>query len=176
MNKINIDMNKYRAILDTWNLAGKTICCIESDNMDLSHNDKVRNNLLRLSKPLRKYSVKTIDIIAWRLVELPDENGVVIELNGSPDLQFPLGPVNFKEVTMDNVTEAIRKFENEKETTFFRELDKLTEIAVKLNKIEKKKGDDLIEELAAWSCAYDDINKIQVENSDSYYRALGLKD
>ena len=77
-NNSNFDMNKYRAILATWNLIGQTLCCIEADNMDLSHNDKVREGLLRLTKPLRKYSIKMIDITSAKLDPLPDENGMVI--------------------------------------------------------------------------------------------------
>lgn len=175
-NNFNFDMNKYRAILATWNLIGQTLCCIEADNMDLSHNDKVREGLLRLTKPLRKYSIKMIDITSAKLDPLPDENGMVITLNGDTTLQFPLAPCEFKEVSMETVTAAIKKMEDTKETTFFRDLNRLTDVVTKLNKIEKKKADDLLEEIVGWSSAYDDINKILVTNNDEYYRSLGLKE
>ena len=66
--------------------------------------------------------------------------------------------------------------EDTKETTFFRDLNRLTDVVTKLNKIEKKKADDLLEEIVGWSSAYDDINKILVTNNDEYYRSLGLKE
>ena len=77
---------------------------------------------------------------------------------------------------METVTAAIKKMEDTKETTFFRDLNRLTDVVTKLNKIEKKKADDLLEEIVGWSSAYDDINKILVTNNDEYYRSLGLKE
>lgn len=175
MNKPNIDLSKYRAILETWNLIGKKIFMIKGEPVDLMWNDKVRDNdPTRTVKPIMKYFIESIEIFGASITVLPDGVTPIIELNGNSSLQFKVAPAKFKEVQMDTVVEALNANKDEgREPVLFTDCLKLTEQCNKLNAIEKAKLEKIAEEALAGCGILDDINKLQVSECDKYYSELG---
>lgn len=175
-NYEGIDLSKYRAVLSTWNLQGKTICTVAVSNMDLLHNDKVKDNKLRLSIPLKKYEVLTEDIYSWEVIPMKDGADPMIQLNGKADLIFKIGPCEFVKPTLQTVMDALDKRKSGSKTSFFQDLEEVTKIVCALNREEKAKADALIEELVGFSTAYEDLNKVFETKSRDYYKSLGLSD
>ena len=175
MNKPNIDLSKYRATLETWNLTGKKIFTIKSEPVDLNYNDKVKeNDPTRTVKPIMKYFIESTEIFSTAVVVAPDGVTPLIELNGNASLQFKLVPAKFKEVKMETVVEALEVSSKDgREPILFSDCLKLTEQCNKLNAMEKAKLEKIAEEVLAQCGLLDDINKMQTVECDKYYSELG---
>ena len=178
MGKINIDLSKYRAVLETWNLIGKKIFTVKSEPVDLMYNDKVKeNDPTRTVKPIMKYMIESTEIIGAQVVLAPDGVTPFIELNGDASLQFKLAPAEFKNVTMESVTEAIATSADSsrsREPILFSDLLKLTEQVNRLNAMEKAKLERIVEDAINQSQFLADLNKTQTIECDKYYDELGL--
>lgn len=174
-NKKTINLTPYRAVLESWNLVGKSIATVKASNIDLLHNEKVKTgNLLRLVAPIKQIEIITIDIFSAEVVPGPENAGVFIELNHDPMLQFRIVTPEFVEVTMDNVNRALRATEDKLDPVFFHDIQRLTTQVVKLNNINKQSAEQLAEEALAWAESLKAINKIHEDNCAEYYEALGL--
>lgn len=169
-------VGRYRAIIETWGLIGKKLFTVKADPVDLNWNEKIKeNNPLRLIKPIMKYSIESIEIIATRLVVAPDNSTLLIELNNDPNLQFKLVPAKFCEVSIDKIKEAIlfnEKREAGRTPIFFRDSNTLTTQVNRLNDLEKAKCDQIAEEMLMQSQLLSDLNKLQSDANDRYYEEL----
>lgn len=85
-NKIDPALiGRHRATIETWNLNGKRIFTVKAEPADLKYNDQVKeNDGTRTLKPIMKYFIEAIDIYANRLVLLPDNATLLVELNDDP--------------------------------------------------------------------------------------------
>ena len=146
---------------------------------DLNYNDSVKDgDNTRTLKPLMKYFIEAIDIYASRVVVLPDNSTLVIELNDDPSLQFKLEPAKFAEVTMDKIKEALDMNKSTivgRTPIFFRDCIKLTEQVNMLNALEASKADAIAENMLQISKLLSDLNKMQIDSCDRYYEELGLE-
>lgn len=173
--KKTMNLSQYRAALEPWNLVGKTIATIKAANIDLTHNDKVKaNNLLRLVAPIKQVEIITIDIFSAEVVQGPEGQGMFMELNRDPNLQFKIVAPEFVEVSLDNVNRALKANEEKMEPLFFSDLQKLTSQVTRLNNLNKQAAESLAEEALAWAEGLKAINKIQNDVCEEYYESLGL--
>lgn len=181
-NKIDPALiGRHRATIETWNLNGKRIFTVKAEPADLKYNDQVKeNDSTRTLKPIMKYFIEAIDIYANRLVLLPDNATLVVELNDDPSLQFKLEPAKFADVTMDKIKEALDINKNSgavlgRTPIFFRDCIKLTEHINKLNAYEAAKADAIAENMLQISKFLSDLNKEHMNSCDRYYEELGLE-
>lgn len=178
MNDLNtgVNISKYRAVLGTYNLIGSSIVLIKSSNIDLCHNQKIKDNdPLRLVRPIKQYEVVTIDVTESRVFNGPDGVALFIEFNGKADLQFQV--VNkqiFPDATSENITKAIKILEETGEITCFLDLQRATDQVRKYNSLERAKCEKAAEELMAWAEGLKTINKVMEDECRDYYAELGL--
>ncbi len=174
-NRKSFDLTKYRAVLESWNLVGKSIATIKASNIDLLHSDKVKSgDPTRLVGPMKKIEIITIDIYSAEVVQGPEGQGMFIELNRDPQLQFRIVAPEFLDVNMDNVNRALKSSEDKLDPMFFADLQKLTSQVSKLNNLTKQACEKMAEEMLAWAEGLKVINKIQEDNCEEYYESLGL--
>lgn len=171
-------IGRHRATIETWNLNGKRIFTVKAEPADLKYNDQAKDNDgTRTVKPIMKYFIEAIDIYANRLVVLPDNSTLVVELNDDPSLQFKLEPAKFADVTMDKIKEALDLNRNTvvgRTPIFFRDCIKLTEQVNMLNALEAGKADAIAEQMLQISKLLGDLNKMHLDSCDRYYEELGL--
>lgn len=171
-------IGRHRATIETWNINGKRIFSVKAEPADLKYNDQAKDNDgTRTVKPIMKYFIEAIDIYANRLVVLPDNSTLVVELNDDPSLQFKLEPAKFADVTMDKIKEALDQNKNVslgRTPIFFRDCIKLTEQVNMLNALEAGKADAIAEQMLSISKFLSDLNKEHMNSCDRYYEELGL--
>lgn len=173
-----VNISKVRAILEPWNLIGKSIIRIKTGNIDLSHQQKVKDNIpLRLAQPIKQYEVETIDITATRTFNGPEDGSLWIELNGKADLQFRVtSKPTFLDATAENISKAIKNVQDgNPEDIFFLDLQRATDQVRKFNGNSIRDCEQMAEELMAWAGALRDINKIMDDNCREYYEELGVE-
>ena len=154
-------IGRHRATLGTWNIIGKKLFTVSAVPVDLAWSDKIKNATeTRLIKPIMKYMIESIEIVSATLRVLPDNSTLVIELNENPDLQYQVKPLEFANVTLDKIKEAI-EYNKEKEQQ-----------VNKLNQLEKEKAGTIAQELLDQRKALEELIKIQINESDRYYEEL----
>lgn len=172
-----VNISKYRAILEPWNLVGKSIVRIKAGNIDLSHNQKIKDGWpLRLVRPIKQFEAETIDITALRTFNGPEDGSLWVEFNQDAKLQFRVvnKPV-FLDATAENITKAIKNVEEgNPEDIFFLDLQRATDQVRKFNLNSKADCEKMAEELMAWADGLKEINKIMENNCQEYYEQLGL--
>ena len=170
-------IGRHRATLSTWNIIGKKLFTVSAAPVDLAWSDKIKNATeTRLIKPIMKYMIESIEIVSATLRVLPDNSTLVIELNENPDLQYQVKPLEFANVTLDKIKEAI-EYNKEKERggkapIFFNDCEMLTKQVNKLNQLEKEKAGTIAQELLDQRKALEELIKIQINESDRYYEEL----
>lgn len=179
MSKIDPALiGRHRATIETWNLNGKRIFTVKAEPADLKYNDQVKDNEgTRTVKPIMKYFIEAIDIFSNRLVVLPDNSTLVVELNDEPSMQFKMEPAKFADVTMDKIKEALDLNSNTsigRKPIFFRDCIKLTEQVNMLNALEAAKADAIAEQMLGISKFLSDLTKEHANSCDRYYEELGL--
>jgi len=174
-----VNISDKRIVLERYGkLFGKTICTVKSDNIDLSHNDKVReDNPLRLILPLKKYYIETIDITGLNVFE--SAGRLFVEFNGDPKLQFPIvsdSNPTFKVAGQATIEEAISAYENGKDPIFFNDRKALSDRVTAMNKQNISAASTLAEEAVAWVNSLTKINEITQSDTVAYYKSLGLNE
>lgn len=172
-NNLGFDINAHRASLEAFApYFGKKIFAIKSDNLDLSHNEKVlKDEHPRLVRPFKKYYVEDIEIFSME-IKVNANNKPVVEFNHKASLQFPITAPKFEKATSDKVDEAIK---NPDANIFFTDYRELTEVVVALNKQVMEDIDNLSKSLIEWQGALRTINETEKYNCERYYKSLDRK-
>lgn len=172
-NNIGFDINAHRASLEAFApYFGKKIFTIKSDNLDLSHNEKVLNDVHpRLVRPFKKYYVEGVDIVSMRL-KLNANGKPVVEFNEKASLQFPVVAPKFEKATSDKVEEAIK---NPDANIFFTDYKELCDVVTAYNKQVMEDIDTLSKQLIEWQSALRAINETEKFNCERYYKSLDRK-
>ena len=174
----NSEMNQYRstlAIFGKW--YGHKIICPISDNADLMHKDKVKNSINpRLANPIKKFYTKTFDMINFKLTK--DANGkAVIIINDDPKLTYPLigkEKPKFIECTPELVNEALLRYEQTKELTFFTDYENVVAVITQLNEQNAKDADEFADSLMNIASTLRQTNKLETQQKEEYYKSLDL--
>jgi hypothetical protein len=172
-NNLGFDINAHRASLEAFApYFGKKIFAIKSDNLDLSHNEKVLNDTHpRLARPFKKYFVEDVEITSMEIKT--NANGKpVVEFNHKASLQFPITAPKFEKATSDKVEEAIK---NPDSNIFFTDYKELVDVVTAYNKQVMEDIDSLSKQLIEWSNALRTINENEKFNCERYYKSLDRK-
>lgn len=172
-NKLGFDINAHRPALEAFTpYFGKKIFTIKSDNLDLSHNEKVLTDTHpRLARPFKKYYVEDVDITSMEIKT--NANGKpVVEFNHKASLQFPITAPKFEKATSDKVDEAIK---NPDSNIFFTDYKELVDVVTSYNKQVMEDIDNLSKQLVEWNSALRAINENEKFNCERYYKSLNPK-
>ena len=171
-NEVKLPIEKVRVSMEAFgSLYGKRIFTVISENADPKFIEKMRTNALRLSSPLRKFSVKAIDVTSLN-AQVDASGALIVIINNDPDLRCPVTKPEFKEVSVATVREAIEAHENKSGTIYFTDCDAVTKEVIALNAAERAKANDLTKELAAMTVMYGDLIDVQKESRRRYYEEL----
>ena len=175
----NIDLSKYRGVLETWSLIGRKIFTVTKEPIDLKWNDRVRDNdPTRTIAPIMKHMINAIEIFAVEVVPSGDGVNYLIQLNKDISLQFKLVPAKFKEVTNQSVIEALEQSDAKnkilgKEPIMFTDLLRLTEVVNRMNAGELEKAEKIAEDAINQAKGLKEFNNMNAKLCDEYYDELG---
>lgn len=156
-------------------LYGRRVCYPVSDNLDLNYGRKEKGEIsgLRLSSPLKKYYIESVDILEARPVTTANGK-TVIEFNHDPNLQFPLSAdiTDIVKAEAKDVHAAIKQFEQTGQKTFFCNVQMVTDTITSLNRSNIKDIEAFIDELANQGSSLESLNNILIEDTASYYKSI----
>lgn len=181
MEKYNIanltpeDIARVRPIIMAYNsYIGRRLVFPVSSNLDLEYNKRVANGENCLRNPIKKYYLETVDLLGVLPVKMEHTGEIQIEFNGNPKLRFPLVKPDFQSVTTVSICEAIKKYEDTGEVTFYSDIDKAMNEIQAMNGSSIRLLDKYITEFSMMSTALRDITKIMRESQASYLQQLGV--
>lgn len=191
MENININVRVVEEnrpnIASFGSIFGHRIFKAEKVACDLNFNEKSRiardnNGLITNRSPFR-YKVTPIDIVALDLDKDIDGTNVIVINKGrvdsagnSVEVRCPIDNDKFtKDVTVDNITEALNKPGNGGNTTFFASGKKLVEALNPSNYNEVSRIDALIDDLKKQRDMISRTAENNVESVNAYYQQLDGK-
>ena len=141
------------------------------------------NKGLFINRNIFRYKVVSIDITSLVLEKGIDEEwevvinkGLVDEAGNSIEVRCPLNNDKFtKDVTVENLADALSKDGNAGRNVFFSSGKKLAEFLNQQNDKEQRKVDELISELKKVSGMIETTSEKNTAYADSYYRQLDGK-
>lgn len=123
---------------------GKKILVVERNHADLHYSDAVKNNSLRLSRPIYLYSIKPIDVEKVALVTTAN-NEIKVEFNDDPKYRLDVANVDdinkiIPKPTAESVRKAVEKYEHsgKEDVTIFTDYVELVKQVTALNIEERK--------------------------------------
>lgn len=159
---------------------GKKICTVKRDPVDLDYNDKKKNDILRLSRPIYKYAIESHDITSVRLITTAN-NEKKVEFNENPKLRLSIA--NIEDINQivpvpsaKTVSQAISKFErsNGEELTIFFDMEKLTREVIALNIDSKKELEAFINEQMKYLGTLTQANEVEAAACRASMKELGI--
>lgn len=174
----DVELKQFRAKLSIIGSAlfGKRLCIPISDNLDLNYGRKEKGEIagLRLSSPMKKYMIESVDITGAQVVRTANEK-IVIMFNDREDLQFPITAdiTDIVKAEPKDVHAAIKLFEATGEKTFFCNVQMVTDTVTNLNKANIKDIEKLIDELAEQEGSLETLNAVIESDTKDYYKSLG---
>lgn len=161
MNKTKINAAKCGATL------GKKILTIKRNPVDPGYSDAVKNDKLRLSRPIFLYSIQAIEVTSVALVTTAN-NERKIEFNNNAQLRLDIANIDdinkiIPVPTSQSVKRAIERYEqsNGEEITIFLDYEKLLREVTALNLEEKKALNAFITKQAEFLETFSTANEIE---------------
>lgn len=174
----DMELKQFRAKLSIIGSAlfGKRLCIPVSDNLDLNYGRKEKGEIggLRLSSPMKKYMIESVDITGAQVVRTANEK-IVIMFNDREDLQFPITAdiTDIVKAESKDVHDAIKLFEATGEKTFFCNVQMVTDTVTNLNKANIKDIEKFIDELTEQGGSLETLNAVIETDTKDYYKSLG---
>lgn len=173
-SKFNAKRAEFKAYSS---LAGETLCVVRVGNIDLKHNDKVREGkYFMLKNAAKQVYLEVIDLFAVSPVENPLTNELQVMFNNDPKLTFKLSTSpEIQKPTREALNEAINlaKAEDVDRPYFFNDRKSLVELIVAINKETSTELEKLAEDLLNQSRALTDLNSLMIAQTTEYYKNLG---
>lgn len=158
-------------------LAGETLCVVRVGNIDLKHNDKVREGkYFMLKNAAKQVYLEIIDLFAVSPVENPLTGELQVMFNNDQKLTFKLSTSpEIQKPTREALNEAINlaKAEEVDRPYFFNDRKSLVELIVAINKETSTELEKLAEDLLNQSRALTDLNSLMIAQTTEYYKNLG---
>lgn len=158
-------------------LAGETLCVVKVGNIDLKHNDKVREGkYFMLKNAAKQVYLEVIDLFAVSPVENPltgelqvmfnNDQRLTFKLSASPEIQKPTREALNEAINLAKADEVDRPY-------FFNDRKSLVELISAINKETSIELEKLAEDLLNQSRALIDLNSLMVTQTTEYYKNLG---
>ena len=158
-------------------LAGETLCVVKVGNIDLKHNDKVREGkYFMLKNAAKQVYLEVIDLFAVSPVENPltgelqvmfnNDQRLTFKLSASPEIQKPTREALNEAINLAKADEVDRPY-------FFNDRKSLVELIAAINKETSIELEKLAEDLLNQSRALIDLNSLMVTQTTEYYKNLG---
>lgn len=158
-------------------LAGETLCVVKVGNIDLKHNDKVREGkYFMLKNAAKQVYLEVIDLFAVSPVENPLTGELQVMFNNDQRLTFKLSASpEIQKPTREALNEAINlaKAEEVDRPYFFNDRKSLVELISAINKETSIELEKLAEDLLNQSRALTDLNSLMITQTTEYYKNLG---
>lgn len=158
-------------------LAGETLCVVKVGNIDLKHNDKVREGkYFMLKNAAKQVYLEVIDLFAVSPVENPLTGELQVMFNNDQRLTFKLSASpEIQKPTREALNEAINlaKAEEVDRPYFFNDRKSLVELIAAINKETSIELEKLAEDLLNQSRALTDLNSLMITQTTEYYKNLG---
>ena len=158
-------------------LAGETLCVVKVGNIDLKHNDKVREGkYFMLKNAAKQVYLEVIDLFAVSPVENPLTGELQVMFNNDQRLTFKLSASpEIQKPTREALNEAINlaKAEEVDRPYFFNDRKSLVELISAINKETSIELEKLAEDLLNQSRALTDLNSLMIAQTTEYYKNLG---
>ena len=158
-------------------LAGETLCVVKVGNIDLKHNDKVREGkYFMLKNAAKQVYLEVIDLFAVSPVENPLTGELQVMFNNDQRLTFKLSASpEIQKPTHEALNEAINlaKAEEVDRPYFFNDRKSLVELISAINKETYIELEKLAEDLLNQSRALIDLNSLMITQTTEYYKNLG---
>lgn len=158
-------------------LAGETLCVVKVGNIDLKHNDKVREGkYFMLKNAAKQVYLEVIDLFAVSPVENPLTGELQVMFNNDQRLTFKLSASpEIQKPTREALNEAINlaKAEEVDRPYFFNDRKSLVELIAAINKETSVELEKLAEDLLNQSRALTDLNSLMITQTTEYYKNLG---
>lgn len=168
------DVARVRPIVvEFQRLLGRRLVYPASSNADLNYGKKLANGENVLSRPIKMYRLETVDLLGVLPVKMEHTGEIMIEFNGNPKLRFPLVAPNFQSVSTVSIGEAIKKFEDKGEPTFYSDVEKAMAEVEAMNDSSIRMLDAFVTEFSQMGTMLRDVNKNMRESQVSYLRQLG---
>ena len=173
-SKFNAKRAEFKAYSS---LAGETLCVVRVGNIDLKHNDKVREGkYFMLKNAAKQVYLEVIDLFAVSPVENPLTGELQVMFNNDQRLTFKLSASpEIQKPTREALNEAINlaKAEDVDRPYFFNDRKSLVELIVAINKETSTELEKLAEDLLNQSRALTDLNSLMIAQTTEYYKNLG---
>lgn len=158
-------------------LAGETLCVVKVGNIDLKHNDKVREGkYFMLKNAAKQVYLEVIDLFAVSPVENPltgelqvmfnNDQRLTFKLSASPEIQKPTREALNEAINLAKADEVDRPY-------FFNDRKSLVELISAINKETSIELEKLAEDLLNQSRALIDLNSLMITQTTEYYKNLG---
>ena len=158
-------------------LAGETLCVVKVGNIDLKHNDKVREGkYFMLKNAAKQVYLEVIDLFAVSPVENPltgelqvmfnNDQRLTFKLSASPEIQKPTREALNEAINLAKADEVDRPY-------FFNDRKSLVELIAAINKETSIELEKLAEDLLNQSRALIDLNSLMITQTTEYYKNLG---
>lgn len=158
-------------------LAGETLCVVKVGNIDLKHNDKVREGkYFMLKNAAKQVYLEVIDLFAVSPVENPltgelqvmfnNDQRLTFKLSASPEIQKPTREALNEAINLAKADEVDRPY-------FFNDRKSLVELISAINKETSVELEKLAEDLLNQSRALIDLNSLMITQTTEYYKNLG---
>ena len=158
-------------------LAGETLCVVKVGNIDLKHNDKVREGkYFMLKNAAKQVYLEVIDLFAVSPVENPLTGELQVMFNNDQRLTFKLSASpEIQKPTREPLNEAINlaKADEVDRPYFFNDRKSLVELISAINKETSIELEKLAEDLLNQSRALIDLNSLMITQTTEYYKNLG---
>lgn len=170
--------NVRKVVSGTGSLLGRTICYVQVDNLDLTHNEKeIRDIHPRLVKPLKKFMLNTITVTGTEIILIGDD--VYIQFNGNPGLRAKAeeqddGKLFANASDSAAIEEAIERAINGRAPLFFKDRKRLVQELNFRNQQEAEKADALANSFLEQANLLSDLIKAQDHDCEEYYKQYGL--
>lgn len=157
---------------------GKFVLIIEKSSVDPNYSRKVQNNELRTSQQINLYSIKPIKVKVAREVETA-EGSRFVEYNDDPKLRLQISGINditeiIPKPNVENVKNAILRYESTGENTIFIDYPALTKEVVALNKESKAKLTAFINEQMRFIKTFETANDTEIAACKTAMAAEGI--
>ena len=173
-SKFNAKRAEFKAYSS---LAGETLCVVKVGNIDLKHNDKVREGkYFMLKNAAKQVYLEVIDLFAVSPVENPltgelqvmfnNDQRLTFKLSASPEIQKPTREALNEAINLAKADEVDRPY-------FFNDRKSLVELIAAINKETSVELEKLAEDLLNQSRALTDLNSLMITQTTEYYKNLG---
>lgn len=158
---------------------GKYILIIEKNSVDPNYSRKVQNNELRTSQQINLYSIKPIKVKIASEVESA-EGTKFVEFNGDAKLRLPISGINditeiIPKPNVENVKNAISRYEATGENTIFVNYPELTKEIVALNLESRNKLMTFVNEQLRFIKTFETANETEISACKTAMAAEGIE-